>query len=79
MMRVNSLVWQAAADFIRSPDTFQFDMLDSPAVQQLQSDPQDGAVFQLLSVLLAGDVQVCFCGSLNHLVDRPHVPAGVRR
>jgi hypothetical protein len=34
-------------------------MLDSPAVQQLQSDPQHGPVFQLLSVLLAGDVQVC--------------------
>jgi translation initiation factor 3 subunit M len=47
----------AAADFIRSPETFQFDMLDSPAVQQLQSDPQHGPVFQLLSVLLAGNVQ----------------------
>lgn len=49
---------QAAADFIRSADAFQFDMLDSPAVQQLQSDSQHGPVFQLLSLLLAGDVQV---------------------
>ncbi len=48
----------AAADFIRSPETFQFDMLESPAVQQLQSDGQHGPVFALLSLLLAGDVQV---------------------
>lgn len=39
-------------------------MLDSPAVQQLQSDSQHGPVFQLLSVLLAGDVQVTFVGTL---------------
>jgi translation initiation factor 3 subunit M len=47
----------AAADFIRSADAFQFDMLESPAVQQLQSDAAHGAVFTLLSLLLAGDVQ----------------------
>ena len=60
MVILRKLFWdcQAAADFIRSPETFQFDMLDSPAVQQLQSDSQHGPVFQLLSVLLAGDVQV---------------------
>lgn len=55
----------AAADFIRSPETFQFDMLESPAVQQLQSDATHGPVFTLLSLLLAGDVQVRRCNRLN--------------
>ena len=44
--------------FIRSPDVFQFDLMDSPAVAQLQEDPQHAQTHQLLSLLLAGDVQV---------------------
>ena len=48
----------AARDFIRSPDTFQFDLLDTPALQQLRSDKGTMPVFTLLSLLLAGDVQV---------------------
>ncbi len=48
----------AAADFVKSPDAFQFDMADAPALQQLHGDPQHGALFELLQLLLAGDVQV---------------------
>lgn len=48
----------AAADFIKSPDAFQFDMAATPAVQQLQGDSQHGPLFQLLQLLLSGSVQV---------------------
>mmetsp|Transcript_708 Transcript_708/g.2091 ORF Transcript_708/g.2091 Transcript_708/m.2091 type:complete len:416 (-) Transcript_708:200-1447(-) len=47
----------AAADFIKSPDAFQFDMAATPAVQQLQGDSQHGPLFQLLQLLLSGSVQ----------------------
>jgi len=48
----------AAAYFIRSPDVFQFDLLDSPGVEQLARDPQHAPTHRLLSLLLAGDVKV---------------------
>ena len=48
----------AAAYFIRSTEVFQFDLLDSPAVAQLDGDSQHATTYQLLSLLLAGDVQV---------------------
>ena len=50
----------AAAYFIRSPDVFQFDLLDSPGVEQLARDPQHAPTHRLLSLLLAGDVKVRF-------------------
>lgn len=45
-------------EFIRNPDLFQFDMLDSPAVQQLKGDSKFGGVYQLLTLLLTGDMKV---------------------
>jgi len=37
---------------------FQFDLLDSPGVEQLAGDPQHAPTHRLLSLLLAGDVKV---------------------
>ena len=47
----------AAAAFIRSSEVYQFDLLECPAVAQLRDDPQQGPTFQLLSIMLSGDVQ----------------------
>lgn len=52
----------AAADFVKSPDAFQFDMADTPALRQLQGDAQHGPLFELLQLLLSGNVQVCCNG-----------------
>ncbi|GAB4818111.1 hypothetical protein N2152v2_005157 [Parachlorella kessleri] len=46
-----------ASDFIRSPEMFQFDLLDNPAVKALAGDAQHGALYQLLSIFLSGTVQ----------------------
>lgn len=47
----------AASDFIKSPDLFQFDMLEAPAVEQLRGDAEHGPLFDLLSLMLSGSVQ----------------------
>ncbi|KAK9798952.1 hypothetical protein WJX73_009042 [Symbiochloris irregularis] len=44
-------------DFARFQDIVQFDLADSPAVTQLKGDSQYGALYTLMGVLLAGDVQ----------------------
>lgn len=36
---------------------YQFDLLECPAVAQLRTDPQQAPTFQLLSIMLSGDVQ----------------------
>ena len=48
----------AAGAFIRSTEVYQFDLLECPAVAQLRGDPQQGPVYELLSIMLSGDVQV---------------------
>ena len=57
---IKQIAVSAVAEFIRSPDVFQFDLLGSPAVIQLEDDPQQQPLYQLLQVLLAGDVKVLF-------------------
>ena len=42
---------------MRSTEVYQFDLLDCPAVAQLRGDPQQGPVYELLSIMLSGDVQ----------------------
>ena len=42
----------AIVDFIRFPDQYQFDLLEADAVVQLREDPDFGALYQLLSILL---------------------------
>jgi hypothetical protein len=46
------------SEFIRSPDTFQFDLGSNPAVAALQSDSQHAPLHALLTVLLTGTVKV---------------------
>ena len=55
---IKQIAVSAVAEFIRSPDVFQFDLLGSPAVTQLEDDPQQQPLYQLLQILLAGDVKV---------------------
>ena len=45
-------------DFARFQDIVQFDLADSPAITQLKGDAQYGALYNLMGLLLAGDVQV---------------------
>ncbi len=48
----------AVAAFIRNMDTFQFDLLENPAVQQLKDDSEYRALFHLLELVLAGNMKV---------------------
>lgn len=48
---------QVVAEFIRSPDMFQFDLAANPAVAQLSSNPQHADLHRLLAIFLAGTVQ----------------------
>lgn len=45
-------------DFARFQDIVQFDLADSPAITQLKGDSQYGALYNLMGLLLAGDVKV---------------------
>lgn len=49
---------QVAAEFIRSPDSFQFDLAGNPAVAQLAGSAQHGALHRLLTIFLTGTIQV---------------------
>ena len=46
------------ADFINSPDVFQFDLLQNPAIKQLESDSSSEALLSLLNAVLSGDIKV---------------------
>lgn len=46
------------ADFARFQDVFQFDLAESPAITQLKGDSEFGGLYDLLGILLAGDVKV---------------------
>lgn len=49
----------AVSDFIRSADTFQFDLLENPAISQLATDAKYGPLHKLLTTVIDGDVMVC--------------------
>lgn len=42
----------AAADFLRMPEQFHFDLLEAEPVAQLRTDPEHGPLYRLLTVLL---------------------------
>ncbi|KAL0784632.1 uncharacterized protein LOC106432581 isoform X1 [Brassica napus] len=43
---------RAAIDFIKAPSIFQCDLLDMPAVAQLEKDPNSALVYQLLKIFI---------------------------
>ncbi|GLT31652.1 hypothetical protein SLA2020_063740 [Shorea laevis] len=43
---------QAVIEFVKAPDTFQCDLLDMPAVGQLEKDAKYALVYQLLKIFL---------------------------
>ena len=53
-------------------DTFQFDLLENPAVQQLKDDSQYKALFHLLELLLAGNMKVSSYRRLD-FCNQPHI------
>ena len=55
---MKSVAADAVAAFLRNMDTFQFDLLENPAVQQLKGDSQYGSLFSLLELMLAGNMKV---------------------
>jgi translation initiation factor 3 subunit M len=48
---------QVAQEFIRSPDAFQFDLIDSAAVRHLAGHPQHGGLHRLLTIYVTGGVR----------------------
>ncbi len=46
------------SDFIRAADTFQFDLLENPAISQLASDAKYGPLHKLLTTVIDGNVTV---------------------
>ncbi|KAL3136201.1 hypothetical protein ABBQ32_007215 [Trebouxia sp. C0010 RCD-2024] len=48
---------QAVSEFIRSPDLFQFDLFESPTITQLKGDSQYDHLYQLLEIILNGNLQ----------------------
>lgn len=49
---------QTVSEFIRSPDLFQFDLFESPTITQLKGDSQYGHLYQLLEIILNGNLSV---------------------
>ncbi|CAM8933425.1 unnamed protein product [Rhodiola kirilowii] len=43
---------KAIVEFIKAPDMFQCDLLDLPAMQQLEADVEHAAIYQLLKIFL---------------------------
>ncbi|EOA20746.1 hypothetical protein CARUB_v10001073mg [Capsella rubella] len=43
---------RAIVEFVKAPSIFQCDLLDMPAVAQLEKDPNDAPVYQLLKIFL---------------------------
>ncbi len=46
------------SEFIRSPDLFQFDLFESPTITQLKGDSEHGHLYQLLEIILNGNLSV---------------------
>lgn len=57
LLLMPAYVSQAIKAFIRSPDIFQCDFWELPAVQQLSKDAASAPLLQLLNVVLLGDLQ----------------------
>lgn len=57
---------QAVSEFIRSPDLFQFDLFESPTITQLKDDSKYGHLYQLLEIILNGNLQVSPLGIQYH-------------
>lgn len=51
---------QAVSEFIRSPDLFQFDLFESPTITQLKGDSQYDHLYQLLEIILNGNLQASY-------------------
>lgn len=56
MAKVKPFAVEAVKAFIRSPDIFQCDFWELPAVQQLSREQGSAALLQLLDVMLNGDL-----------------------
>lgn len=46
------------AEFLRSPDMFQFDLMHAAVIRQLRGDPSQEALFELLQLVIDGNVKV---------------------
>jgi translation initiation factor 3 subunit M len=57
LAKVKPFAVEAIKAFIRSPDIFQCDFWELPAVQQLSKDAASAPLLQLLNVVLLGDLQ----------------------
>eukprot|EP00879_Flechtneria_rotunda_P004880 GHRR01005154.1.p1 GENE.GHRR01005154.1~~GHRR01005154.1.p1 ORF type:complete len:241 (+),score=111.48 GHRR01005154.1:2004-2726(+) len=57
LAKVKPFAVEAVKAFIRSPDIFQCDFWELPAVQQLSRDAISAPLLQLLNVMLKGDLQ----------------------
>jgi len=55
---VKATAAQAVSEFIRSPDLFQFDLFESPTITQLKGDSEYGHLYQLLDIILNGNLSV---------------------
>lgn len=59
---VKEVAAEAVADFIKFPEVFQFDLLESEAVAQLENDKKHRSLHKLLTMLLtSSDVKVKTC------------------
>lgn len=56
MAKVKPFAVEAVKAFIRSPDIFQCDFWELPAVQQLSREPSSATLLKLLDVMLNGDL-----------------------
>ena len=67
-----------AAEFVRFPDQFQFDLLESDPLRQLQRDPEHAQLYRLLTILLtSADVRVrvgCIAKSCITCTPCPSIP-----
>jgi hypothetical protein len=60
LIAVKKTAAEAVADFIRFPDVYQFDLLETEAVSQLKKDVEHGPLYRLLNILLKStSVKVC--------------------
>ncbi|KAL0032757.1 hypothetical protein WJX79_008396 [Trebouxia sp. C0005] len=56
VVSVKATAAQAVSEFIRSPDLFQFDLFESPTITQLKGDSEYGHLYQLLEIILNGNL-----------------------
>lgn len=58
LKELKQLAASAVAEFLRSPDVFQFDLLHAPVIQQLEGDADEGQLYELLQISIRGDMKV---------------------